>query len=141
MQMQLPAGHHNLIVRQGNCTALIPAQVFSGTTTDVSATLRSGGLGVIDAYDDSVAGLIPDIPLRVSLVSKAGAMIQPRIKTTQEYDFEFVRPGRYYLDFRLTDGTLCQMPVNFHALGLHLSISVTLADLDRCFKAASPSGL
>lgn len=143
IRANVPVGHHYLTLRQGDCGALLAAQIFAGKTTYLSASMRKNGGGAIDAWDNSIAGLLPLIPYGdIYLVSDRGATVYPALRTPDTYDFEFVRPRRkYYLDVRLVDGTLCQTTVDLSKVGTHATLSWTIAALNRCFDASPPSGM
>lgn len=143
LKLRVPPGHHYFVVKNGGCASFMAAYVFPGRTTHLSASLtRQGGSPGLDAFDNSLGGLLPEIPLGeiylVRVVDNSASVVHPLIRTGDMYDFEFVRPGSYYVDFRLTDGTLCRMPVRF-STSTHMTLSPSLKEIEECFRT-SPQG-
>lgn len=139
----LTPGHHYVHVVFLNCRRVVGLEVTPSEQIKVSLELEKGsGIG-LDAYDNSLAGTLPGVPLGdVYLVTKNGGTLYPTIRTSSWYDFEFVPPREYFLDMRLTDGTLCQVNVSFRRTsGAHRIRNVSTPQLLTCIDKSPPSGL
>lgn len=141
----LQPGHYYFRVNQGSCNSFVGAQLFTGAITQVSVAPYPGSGVVIGAYDNSIAGTLPpNVPFgHVYLISPLDmSIIEPVIRTRSTFDFEFVRPADYSLNLRLTDGSVCQIPVSFrHKTGIHRLLTISAAQLKECIGTTSPSSM
>ncbi len=71
LMLDLLPGHYHLRLNRGQCNGRIRFQQLPGVSTHVSAQLMKGIGGMLDGWEDSVAGRIPNIGIESVNLSAA----------------------------------------------------------------------